>query len=104
MFYKMLYEKIGHLRPISDKKAKQRYCTVDQGRDGFRERGVLGHLSFGGPKHMWPIGPFVWKAWKYDPRMCSAQARSQGGGNGSNYPLNSESSTINFQVDQAFDV
>jgi len=52
MFYKMLYEKIGHLRPISDKKAKQRYCTVDQGRDGFRERGVLGHLSFGGPKHM----------------------------------------------------
>jgi len=32
-------------------------------RDGFKERGALGHLSFEGSKHMWPIWPFVWKAW-----------------------------------------
>jgi len=42
------------------------------GRDGFRERGALGHLSFGGPKPMWLIWPFVWKAWKYAPFMSSA--------------------------------
>ena len=45
-------------------------------RDGFRERGALGHLSFGGPKHMWPIWPFVWKAWKYAPPMCGAHLKN----------------------------
>jgi len=34
-------------------------------RDGFRERGALGHLSFWGPTQVWPVWPFVWKAWKY---------------------------------------
>ena len=33
----------------------------------------LGHLSFGGPKQVWPIWPFVWKAWKYAPLMCAPQ-------------------------------
>jgi len=41
-------------------------------RDGFKERGTIGHLSFGGPKQVSPIWPFVWKAWKYAPLMCSA--------------------------------
>jgi len=43
------------------------------GRDGFREGWALGHLSFGGPKQVWPIWPFVWKAWKYTPLMCAPQ-------------------------------
>jgi len=41
-------------------------------RAGFREHEALGHLSFWGPKHMWHIWPFVWKAWKSAPLMCSA--------------------------------
>jgi len=45
-------------------------------RDGFRERGALGHLSFWGPTQVWPIWPFVWKAWKYAPLVCSAPAKS----------------------------
>jgi len=44
-------------------------CCRNIGRDGFRERGALGHLSFGGPKQVWPIWPFFWKAWKYAPLM-----------------------------------
>ena len=28
-------------------------------RGGFRERGALGHLSFGGPAQVWPLWPFV---------------------------------------------
>jgi len=28
---------------------------VGRGRDGFKERGALGHLSFGGPKQVWSI-------------------------------------------------
>jgi len=28
-------------------------------RDGFRERGALGHLSFGGPTQVRPTWPFV---------------------------------------------
>jgi len=43
--------------------------------DGFRERGALGHLSFWGPTQVWPIWPFVWKAWKYAPLMCSASSK-----------------------------
>jgi len=45
-----------------------RSFTLDsmvQVRGGFRECGALDHLSF------WPIWPFVWKAWKYAPLMCS---------------------------------
>jgi len=38
-------------------------------RDGFRKRGALGHLSFWGPTQVWPIWPFVQKAWKY-ARLC----------------------------------
>jgi len=34
-------------------------------RVGFEERWALGHLSFWGPTQVWPIWPFVWKAWKY---------------------------------------
>ena len=30
-----------------------------QARDGFRERGALGHLSFWGPTQVCPIWPFV---------------------------------------------
>ena len=45
-------------------------------RDGFRERGALGHLSFWGPTQVWPIWPFVWKAWKYAPLVCSAPSKS----------------------------
>jgi len=44
-------------------------------RDGFRERGALVHLSFRGPKRVWPIWPFVWKAWTYAPLMCSAPSK-----------------------------
>jgi len=54
-------------------------CNLQQwfvSRDGFRERGAPGHLSFGGPKHMWPVWPFVWKAWKYALPMCSAHLRN----------------------------
>ena len=40
-------------------------------RDGFRERGALGHLGFWGPTQVWSIWPFVWKAWKYAPLICS---------------------------------
>jgi len=36
-------------------------------RDGFRERWPLDHLSFWGPTQVWPIWPFVWKAWKCAP-------------------------------------
>jgi len=45
-------------------------------RDGFRERGALGHLSFWGPTQVWPIWPFVWKAWNYAPLVCSALWKS----------------------------
>jgi len=44
-------------------------------RDGFRERGALGHLSFWGPTQVWPIWPFLWKAWNYVPLMCSAPSK-----------------------------
>jgi len=44
-------------------------------RDGFRERGALGHLSFWGPTQVWPIWPFVWKAWKYASLICSASSK-----------------------------
>jgi len=27
------------------------------------------------PSQMWPIWPFVWKAWKYAPLMCSAPSK-----------------------------
>ena len=30
----------------------QDMAGMARARDGFRERGALGHLSFGGPKHM----------------------------------------------------
>jgi len=40
-------------------------------RDGFRERGAQVHFSFWGPMPVWPIWPFVWKAWKYITIMCS---------------------------------
>jgi len=39
-------------------------------RDGLRERGALGHLSFLGPTQVRPIWPFVWKAWKYATVAC----------------------------------
>jgi len=39
-------------------------------RDGFRERGTLGHLSFWISTQVWSIWPFVWKAWQYAPLMC----------------------------------
>jgi len=50
--------------------ATENICVTNQrepnpGRDRFRQRGALGHLSFGSPKQVWPIWPFVWKAWKY---------------------------------------
>jgi len=47
------------------------------GRDGFRERGALGHLSLRGPKQVWPVSiwPFIWKAWTYAPLMCSAPSK-----------------------------
>jgi len=52
------------------------YCTeVFIGRDGFRQRGALRHLSFCGPAQVWPIWPFVWKAWKCVPRICSAPSK-----------------------------
>ena len=44
-------------------------------RDGFRERWALGHLSFWGLTQVWPIWPFVWKAWKYAPLMCSVPSK-----------------------------
>jgi len=44
-------------------------------RDGFRERGALDHLSFWGPAQVWPISPFVWKAWTYAPLACSAPSK-----------------------------
>jgi len=44
-------------------------------RDGFRQRGALGHLSFWGPAQVWPIRPFVWKARKRAPPMCSAPSK-----------------------------
>jgi len=34
-------------------------------RDGFGERGALGHLTFLGPTQLWPIWKFVWNAGKY---------------------------------------
>jgi len=46
-----------------------------RGRDGFMGRGALGHLSFRGPKQVWPIWPFVWKAWTYAPLMFSASSK-----------------------------
>jgi len=42
------------------------------GRDGFRERGALGHFSFWGSTQMWPIWSLVFKAWKYVPLTCNA--------------------------------
>jgi len=39
-------------------------------RDGFRERGALGHLSFWGPMLVWPIWSLVLKTWKYAPLPC----------------------------------
>jgi len=45
-------------------------------RDGLRERGALGHLSFGVSKHMGPIWAFVWKGWKYAPPVCSAHLKN----------------------------
>ena len=45
-------------------------------RDGYRERGARGHLSFWGPTQVWPILPFAWKAWKYAPLVCSAPSTS----------------------------
>jgi len=51
------------------------YVKADS-RDGFREHGSLDHLSFWGPTQVWPIWPFVWKAWKYAPLVCSALSKS----------------------------
>jgi len=45
-------------------------------RDGFRQRGALGHHRFWGPAQVWPIWPFVWKAWKCAPRMCIAPSKN----------------------------
>jgi len=45
------------------------------GRERFRQRGALGHLSFWSPAQAWPIWPFVWKAWKCASRMCSAPSK-----------------------------
>jgi len=43
--------------------------------DGFRERRALGHLSFWVPTQVWPMWPFVWKAWKYAPHMCGPPSK-----------------------------
>jgi len=40
-------------------------------KDGFRECGILDHLSASSPKQVWPVLPFFWKAWKYALLMCS---------------------------------
>jgi len=45
-------------------------------RDGFRERGALGHLAFWGPTQVWPIWPFVWKAWKYARFICGSSSKT----------------------------
>jgi len=39
------------------------------------ERGALGHFSFWGPTQVWPIWPFVWKAWRYGPLTCSVLSK-----------------------------
>jgi len=44
---------------VSFAKCLVHISTALAHRDGFRERGALGHLSFGGPKHMKPIWLFV---------------------------------------------
>jgi len=44
-------------------------------KDGFRYRWALGHHSLWGPTQVWLIWPFVWKAWKYAPLMCSAPSK-----------------------------
>jgi len=52
------------------KIARNTYNAVtdsDVGRDGFRERGAVGHLNFWDPTEVWRMWPFVWKAWKYTP-------------------------------------
>jgi len=54
---------------VLERTAKQ---VSDEGRDGFRERGALRHLSFWGPTQVRPIWPFVWKYMKVSPLMGSA--------------------------------
>jgi len=44
-------------------------------RDGFRACGPLRHLSLWGAMQVWPIWPFVWKAWKYAPLIYSAPSK-----------------------------
>jgi len=44
-------------------------------KNPFKVRGALGQLRFWGPTQVWPIWPFVWKAWKYAPFMCSAPSK-----------------------------
>jgi len=44
-------------------------------RDGFRERGAVGHLSFWGPTQVWPIWSLVLKAWKYLPLTCNSLSK-----------------------------
>jgi len=41
-------------------------------RDGVREHGSLGNLSFWGSRQVWPIWSLVLKAWTYAPVTCSA--------------------------------
>jgi len=67
---------------LEDSKYTQniRACWLVRGiwgvcRDGFRQRGALGHLSFWSPAQVWPIWPFVWKAWMCAPRMCGASSK-----------------------------
>jgi len=45
-------------------------------RYGFRESGSIGHLGFWGPTQVWPIWPFVWKAWKHAHFVCSTPSKS----------------------------
>ena len=53
---------------------RTRACTDLQGRI-YGSQGPS-HLNFCGPTQVWPIWPFVWKAWKYAPLVCSAHSKS----------------------------
>jgi len=48
---------------------------LETSRDGFRERGAVGHLCFSGPTQVWPIWLIVLKAWNYVPVMCNATSK-----------------------------
>jgi len=71
----LLWRKLPDITKIKISTCQITDCQTSLTRDGLKERGALGHISFRGPTQVWPIWSFIWKAWKYGRFVGSAPSK-----------------------------